>query len=209
MDQTPREHVVSSIEALEQLYAAPAAASIVKEIDYLHPLYRKFIEAAPFAVLATGGPEGFDASPRGDPAGFIVVEDEKTLLIPDRRGNNRIDSLRNLVRDPRCALLFFVPGVSETLRVNGRATITIKPELLERFAFERKLPRSVICVHVERVYFQCSRAIMRSQLWAVETQIDRSSLPSIGTILEDLSRAQIDGEKYDRELPDRLKSTLY
>jgi len=202
-------HIVRDVSALESIYGTPAAASIVKEVAYIHPHYRALIEAAPFAALATSGPGGLDVSPRGDGKGFIVVQDEKTLLLPDRRGNNRIDSLRNLLADPRVALLFLIPGVGETLRVNGRAEISIEPALLHRFAMDGKLPRSVLVIHVETVFFQCSRAVVRADLWNPAKKIDRASLPSTGTILAALSDAKVGGESYDRELPARVKATLY
>ncbi len=209
MTEIDHRYQVSDIAALEALYGAPIAASIRKEADHVHPLYRKFIEASPFAVLATSGPEGLDASPRGDPAGFVQVHDEKTLLLPDRRGNNRIDSLRNIIRDPRVALIFLIPGIGETLRVNGRAAIQTDPALLASFAIDEKPPRSVLVVHVDAVYFQCSRAILRSQLWNPERHIERTALPSAGAILEALSQSDIDGRSYDANLPERLKSSLY
>jgi len=209
MPQDAEMHRVADLETLERLYAKPLEASVAKEIDHIHPHYRAFIEASPFMVLATAGPGGLDASPRGDQPGFVVVADEKTLLVPDRRGNNRIDSMRNIVIDPRVALLFLVPGVSETIRVNGRADISTAPELLARFAVDGKLPRSVLVVHVERVYFQCARALMRSRLWDPARQIERSSLPSIGTILDDLTCSRIDADTYDRSLAERIKGTLY
>lgn len=202
-------HRVTSLAALERLYGEPIGASIRKEVDHVHPHYRALIEASPFFVLATSGPGGLDASPRGDPAGAVVVEDAHTLLIPDRRGNNRIDSLRNIVADPRVALLFLIPGVGETLRVNGRASISADPTLLARFTMDGKLPRTVIRIAVETVYFQCSRAVVRAGLWDPSRQIARDSLPSTGTILSDLSRREIDGAAYDRDQPTRLKTTLY
>ncbi|MDM9558845.1 MULTISPECIES: pyridoxamine 5'-phosphate oxidase family protein [Bordetella] len=202
-------HRIADLDALLALYGQPSEASIMKEVDHVHPHYRAFIEAAPFAVLATSGPDGLDASPRGDPAGFVTVADDKTLLIPDRRGNNRIDTLRNILADPRVALLFLVPGVGETLRVNGRASISTDPALLARFAMQDKPPRSVLVVHVETVFFQCSRAIVRSALWDPATQIERSRLPSTGRILADISAGTIDGEAYDRALPGRVRDTLY
>lgn len=205
----PDQHRITSIEALEQLYGVPNPNSIRKEVPYLHPHYRAFIDASPFAILATSGPGGHDTSPRGDAPGFVTVEDEKTLLIPDRKGNNRIDSLRNLVIDPRAALIFLVPGVGETLRVIGRAQISIAPELLARFAVDGKEPRCVLVVHVESVYFQCSKAILRSRLWDPSLQVDRKSLPSAGDILSALTDAEVDGARYDRELPERLKTGLY
>jgi PPOX class probable FMN-dependent enzyme len=200
---------VTDIETLERLYGAPAAASIIKEIDHIHPHYRALIEAAPFVALATSGPGGLDVSPRGDPAGFVQVEDDKTLLLADRRGNNRIDSLRNIVTDPRVALLFLIPGIGETLRVNGRAHISIDPALLDRFAVDGKAPRSVLRIHVEQVFFQCSRAVLRSKLWDPGRQMDRNRLPSTGTILSDLSAGEVGGKQYDEELPARLKATMY
>jgi uncharacterized protein len=160
-------------------------------------------------VIATSGPGGLDVSPRGDPAGFVTIEDDRTLLLPDRRGNNRIDSLRNLLIDPRIALLFLIPGVGETLRVNGRAEISIDPALLARFPMQGKLPRSVIVVHVEAVYFQCPKALVRSELWNPAKHIERKSLPSTGTMLADITRGTVGGEQYDRDYPERLKATIY
>jgi len=207
MAETP--HVIADLATLDRLYGAPSEASIVKEVDHVHPVYRKLIEASPFAVLATSGPGGLDASPRGDGPGFVAVEDEKTLLMPDRRGNNRTDSIRNIIEDPRVALLFLVPGIGETLRVNGRAVVSVDPALLRRFAVEGKEPRSVLVIAVETVYFQCSRAVVRADLWNPEKHASRAALPSTGAILAALSDARIGGESYDRALPERLKSTLY
>jgi len=162
-------HAIQTLAQLQALFGQPGEASLKKEIDWLHPSYRALIEASPFAVLATLGPDGLDASPRGDPPGFVAVKDEKTLWMPERRGNNRIDSLRNIVADPRVALLFLIPGVGETLRVNGRARLTVDPALLARFAVEGKPPQCVIEIAVETVFFQCARAIQRSRLWAPRT----------------------------------------
>lgn len=202
-------HLVTDATALQALYGEPGEASLKKEVDHVHPHYRAFIEAAPFVALATSGPDGLDVSPRGDPAGFVVVEDEKTLLLPDRRGNNRIDSLRNILAEPRVALLFLVPGVNETLRVNGSARISVDPALLQRFEVDGKQPRSVLIVDVQTVYFQCSRALLRSRLWDPATQIPRTALPSVGRMLSDLSAGTFDGAAYDRDLPARVASTLY
>lgn len=209
MDTLNEAHRVTDVAALERLYGAPSGAAVEKELNYIHPHYRAMIAASPFVVLATGGPQGLDTSPRGDPAGFVTVEDEKTLLIPDRRGNNRIDSLRNIIINPHVALLFLIPGVGETLRVNGRAIISTAPALLERFAVGGKPPRSVIVVHVDTVFFQCSRAIWRSKLWDPAQHIERSSLPSLGKIVEDISQARINAASYDNGLYERLKATLY
>jgi uncharacterized protein len=201
-------HAITSLPQLEALFGAVGDASLKKEVDYLHPAYQALIKASPFAVLATAGPGGLDASPRGDPPGFVAIQDDKTLLLPERRGNNRIDSLRNLLADPRVALLFLVPGAGETLRVNGRASITTAPGLLQRFAMEGKPPHCVIVIHVEAVFFQCARAIQRSKLWQAVPQ-GRPEVPTPGAMLQALTAAAIDGEKYDRELPARQKSTLY
>ncbi|MEN5167707.1 pyridoxamine 5'-phosphate oxidase family protein [Achromobacter kerstersii] len=206
---TDPAHLITDADALQALYGAPGEASLKKEVDHVHPHYRAFIEAAPFAVLATSGPGGLDASPRGDPAGFVMVEDEKTLLLPDRRGNNRVDSLQNVLADPRVALLFLIPGVGETLRVNGTARISVDPALLARFEMDGKLPRSVLIVDVQTVYFQCSRALLRSRLWDASTQVPRSALPSVGRVLSDLTAGTFDGVTYDRDLPARVASTLY
>ncbi len=209
MDTLNEAHRISDVATLERLYGAPSGAAVEKELNYIHPHYRAMIAASPFMVLATGGPQGLDTSPRGDPAGFVTVEDEKTLMIPDRRGNNRVDSLRNIIANPQVALLFLIPGVGETLRVNGRAIISTAPTLLERFAVGGKLPRSVIVVHVDTVFFQCSRAIWRSKLWDPAQHIERSALPSLGTMIEDISQARIDRATYDNGLYERLKGALY
>lgn len=201
--------ILTDATALRELYGEPSEAAIAKEIDYVHPHYRAMIEAAPFVVMATCGPDGLDVSPRGDPPGFVVVADDHTLLIPDRRGNNRVDSLSNLVQDPRIALLFLIPGVGETLRVNGRAEISVDPALLERFPAQGKLPRSVIVVHVERVYFQCPKALVRSDLWNPAKHIERKALPSTGTILADITSGTVGGADYDAAYPARLKATIY
>ncbi len=209
MDRHSDEHRISDLATLKQIYGEPAGPAVEKEIDYIHPHYRALIAASPFAVLATCGPDGMDASPRGDPAGFVIVEDEKTLLVPDRRGNNRIDSMRNILTNPHVALIFLIPGCGETLRVNGRAHISIAPALLERFSMDGKLPRAVLVVKVDRVFFQCSKAIMRSKLWDSSRHIDRKSLPSTGTILEEVSNARIVAKDYDAAAPERLKATMY
>jgi PPOX class probable FMN-dependent enzyme len=206
---TADPHQITDLARLEGIYGAPSGAAVEKELDYLHPHYRLLIATSPFVVLATGGPDGLDTSPRGDAPGFVQVQDEKTLLLPDRKGNNRIDSLRNILADPQVALLFMIPGVGETLRVNGRASITTAPEVLERFRIEDALPRSVIVVKVDTVFFQCSRALWRSKLWEPAAQIERSSLPSLGTMVQDISRDKIKAVDYDHNLYPRLKSTLY
>lgn len=203
------EHLITTVEQLEALYGQPFGPSIAKELDYIAPIYRKLIEAAPFVALATGGPDGLDCSPKGDAPGFVHVLDEKTLALPDRPGNNRIDGFRNILKDPRVALLFLIPGVGETFRVNGRASISIDPELMQRFAVNGKLPRSVLIVHVETCFFHCSKAVVRSKLWDEASKIDRKSLPSTGAIIAEVSQGKMGGDEYDRAAPERIKSMLY
>jgi len=207
-------HRITSPEQLATLYPNPIApASIIKEIDHIDANYGALISASPFFVLATNGPDGLDCSPRGDLPGFVTVSDARTLLIPDRRGNNRLDSLKNLLSDNRIGMLFLIPGYGETLRVNGTAVLSTDPELCARFEMAGKLPACVIVVTVEAAYFQCSRAVVRADLWNPAAQVDKRSLPSAGTILREISaRAAteaFDGEAYDKALPERVKATLY
>ena len=204
-----RDHLITTMEGLQALYGEKNPNSVIKELDRISDGYRKLIEAAPFVAVATSGPEGLDCSPKGDAAGFVRILDEQTLAIPDRPGNNRLDGFRNIVRDPRVALLFLIPGVGETLRVNGRAEISVEPNLMQSFAVNGKLPRCVMIVHIESVYFHCSKAIVRSKLWDEATKIDRKSLPSTGTILAELSQGKAGGEQYDREAPEKIKAQLY
>ena len=201
---------ITSIAALEALYQpAPVAASTTKVARAMTPEYRRLIEASPFAALATVGPEGIDCSPRGDRAGFVRIHDDTTLMMPDRRGNNRIDSLRNIVRDPRCAFLFLIPGSGTTMRVNGRAHLSIDPDLLESFAVEDKAPRSVIVLEIDELYFQCARAIIRSELWNPERHIDPATLPTPGQILASMTDNQVGGDSYDQAWPERAKQTMW
>ena len=201
--------ILTTEAELEALYGVPLEAATVKEVDWITPHYRAYIEASPYATLATSGPEGLDCSPRGDKPGFVRIHDEKTLMLPDRRGNNRIDSLRNVVRDPRVALLFMIPGVGNTLRVNGRAYLSVEPRLLDSFAVEEKTPRSVMVIEVAAVYFQCARALVRSELWNPTRHVDPKSLPTAGQILAALSSDRVGGEKYDREWPGRAAATMW
>ena len=203
------DHTVRDLAALEALYGEVNEVSALKEISYLHPVYAAFVAAAPFAVLATTGPHGLDASPRGDAPGFVEIVDDRTLLMADRRGNNRIDSLRNIIADPHVALLFMIPGIGETLRVNGTAEISVDPELIARFTIDGKPPRTMLVIHVESVFFQCSRALIRAELWNPDKQTPRSALPSTGQMLAAVTHDRINAETYDRELPPRLKATLY
>ncbi|WP_458095894.1 pyridoxamine 5'-phosphate oxidase family protein [Roseomonas sp. WA12] len=202
--------IIDSIAALEALYGVPGDASTVKEVPVITPEYRAMIDVSPFAALATSGPEGLDCSPRGDRPGELVrVADDRTLLMPDRRGNNRVDSLRNIIRDPRVALMFLIPGHGNALRVNGRAHLSVEPALLESFAVEGKPPRSVIVVSVETVYFQCARAVIRARLWDPEARIAPGTLPTPGRILAALSEGTVGGEPYDSTWAARAKETMW
>jgi PPOX class probable FMN-dependent enzyme len=201
--------VITTLEALEALYGQPAEASLIKEVDHVTPQYRALVEVSPFAVLATSGPEGLDCSPRGDHPGFVRVVDSKTLMMPDRRGNNRTDSLRNIIRDPRMALLFLIPGSGTTLRVNGRAQISTDAKLLSSFVVDGKAPRSVVIIHVDSVYFQCARAIVRSDLWNPDKHVEASCIPTPGQILAGLSEGRVGGEEYDRAWPERARQSLW
>jgi len=202
--------IVTSVEQLEALYTpAPVAASTVKVAHRMTPEYRRLIEASPFAALATIGPEGVDCSPRGDQPGFVRIHDDQTLMMPDRRGNNRIDSLRNIVRDPRVAFLFLLPGSGTTFRANGRAHLSIDPELLASFEVEGKAPRSVIVMQIDELYFQCARAIVRSELWNPARHLDPKSLPTPGEILASMTDNQVGGDAYDKAWPERARQTMW
>jgi PPOX class probable FMN-dependent enzyme len=203
------ERQITTIGELEALYGTPVGPALAKEIDHISEHYRAFIEKAPFVVIATSGPGGLDCSPRGDPAGFVRVLDRKRVLIPDRRGNNRLDSLRNLVEDPRVSLLFLIPGVNETLRINGRARIIVDAALAASFAINDKMPKILLEVTAERIYYQCAKALVRSQLWSIDAQLPRSALPSTGRILEEITNKAIDAVEHDKGYPERLKQTIY
>jgi PPOX class probable FMN-dependent enzyme len=201
--------VITTIEQLEAVYGATNDASTVKVADHVTQLYRVFIEKAPFAALATIGPEGIDCSPRGDLPGFVRIHDSKTLMLPDRRGNNRVDSLRNIVRDPRVALMFLIPGSGNAIRANGRAHLSVAPDLLASFEVDGKAPRSVMVMAVEQIYFQCARAIVRSDLWNPDKRVDPKSLPTPGQILAEMSGNKVGGEDYDRAWPARAAATMW
>ena len=201
--------IIATVEQLEAIYGQPNEASTVKVADRITPAYRVLIDKSPFAALATSGPEGLDCSPRGDRPGFVRVHDENTLMMPDRRGNNRVDSLRNIVRDPRVALLLLIPGSGSTLRVNGRAQVSTEPDLLASFMMDGKAPRSVIVMAVDEIYFQCARAIVRSDLWNPDKRVDPRSLPTPGQILADMSENRVGGAEYDRAWPERARQSLW
>ncbi len=200
---------ITSVEQLEAIYDKPRPASLDKEASIITDEYRQLIEASPFMALATVGPGGMDCSPRGDKPAVVHVVDESTLHLPDRRGNNRLDSLRNIVADGRVALLFLIPGVAECLRVNGSAVLRIDPDLLNSYAVDGKPPASVVEITPHVVYFQCARAIKRSELWNPAQHRERGDLPSPGQIVSVLTDGAFDGESYDAALQERQAKTLY
>lgn len=200
--------IIRSVEALREIYGEPSPTSIVKVTKSLTPEYRRMIEASPFLALATVGPEGLDCSPRGDLGGIVRVADESTILLPDWRGNNRVDSLVNIVRDPRVALMFLVPGSVTTMRVNGRAVVSVDPALLASFVMDGKNPRTVVEVRIDEVYFQCARAIVRADLWNPERYAEPASLPTAGAFLK-AAQSAFDQEAYENGLEERVRSTLW
>lgn len=202
--------IVRSVEQLVSLYDAPVQTSLDKEVRVVTPLHRRYIEASPFVLVATGGPGGLDCSPRGDPAGFVRVSDDGTTLwLPDRRGNNRLDTLRNIVEDGRIALLFLVPGVGVTLRVNGTAVLDTDDALRESFAVQGKLPATVITVAPTAVYTQCPKALIRSKLWDPAQHRDPGDLPTSGEILEWITGGEFDGAAWAADYPARIEATIY
>lgn len=209
MESITGPRFIETMEELEALYGTPGEASVAKVADRITPDYRRLVEASPFVALATAGPAGLDCSPRGDRGSALSVFDETTLLLPDRRGNNRIDSLRNIVKDPRVALLCLIPGSGTTLRINGTARLTADAAMLDRFTVEGKAPRSVIVVTVAQVYFQCARAVLRSELWNPARHHDPKALPTPGDLLHALTDHRFDGRSYDREWPERAAGSMW
>ncbi|HCD82936.1 MAG TPA: flavin-nucleotide-binding protein [Agrobacterium sp.] len=200
--------IIRTVEELKTIYDGTSEASIAKVTGSLTAEYRLMIEASPFLALATVGPEGMDCSPRGDKGGVVRVGDDKTLLLPDWRGNNRVDSLLNIVRDPRVALMFLIPGSNTTMRVNGRAVVSVDADLLQSFEMDGKHPRTVIVVEIDEVYFQCARALMRSELWNPANFVEPASLPTPGVLLK-AAKAEFDQETYDREWAARAAKTMW
>ena len=194
---------------LAALYGTPNAASTRKVTTHITEDYRRIIEASPFCALATVGPEGLDCSPRGDAHGLLRIHDDTTLLLPDRRGNDRIDSLRNIVRDPRVALMLLVPGSGNALRINGTAFITADAALCESFVVEGRAPRSVAVIRVGEIYFQCARALIRARLWEADAQAAAQGLPTPGQILANLTAGTVGGAEYDRAWPERAAKTMW
>ena len=199
--------VIASIDELEALYgevSTPARAKVTRTIT---PYYAEWIDASPFCALASVGPEGLDCSPRGDAGPVVTIVDPTRLAMPDWRGNNRIDTLRNIVRDPRVSLMFLIPGSPTVMRVNGRAFITADDEAVAQYEMQKKRPRSVIFVDVDEVYFQCAKSVNRSRLWA-DGHVDPATLPSVGAMLE-AATTEIEAAKYDAEAPQRLAETMW
>jgi uncharacterized protein len=201
--------VIRTIDELEALYDDAVPAAITKELDHLTELHCEYVRASPFVVVATSGPGGLDCSPRGDPAGFVHIADERTLMMPDRRGNNRLDTLRNLVVDPRIGLLFLVPGVGVTLRVNGTAELSTDEALRTSLAMDGKLPTTVIVVTTTSVYTQCPKALIRSHLWDATRHRDPADLPTVGDIMQAITAGEFDGKAYDDGYPERIRQTIY
>lgn len=200
--------VITTVEDLKAIYGEASEASTAKVTASLTPAYRTMIERSPFVALATVGPEGLDCSPRGDRGAVVRIEDDRTLALPDWRGNNRVDSLLNIVRDPRIALMFLIPGSDSVMRINGRAVVSVAPELLESFEMDGRHPRSVVVVTIEEAYFQCARAVMRAELWNVERQVAANDLPTPGDMLK-AAKQDFDRDTYDREWPDRAVKTMW
>ena len=198
--------MIDSKDALRRVYKNPNPRSVRKEIRLLDRHCLRFVELSPFCVLATSGEGGGDVSPRGGPPGFVKALDAATLIVPDFPGNNRLDSLENIVENGRVGMLFFVPGMDETLRVNGRAAIDIDPELRELGTVDGKLPIAVIRVKVEQAYLHCGKALMRSELWNSENHVDRTTLPSIGEMIND--QINWDTAETQAEMLVRYKETL-
>lgn len=196
---------IESIDALEAIYDAPVPASLTKVTDHITPLYRSWVEASRFCILSTAGPEGTDGSPRGDDGPVVRIADEHTLMMPDWRGNNRIDTLRNIVRDGRISLMFLVPGSGNVVRVNGHAVLTDDPAITRSFARNGKHPKTVIVIAVAEAYFQCAKAIMRAGLW---TRDDSAGLPSAGDLIKDLDGA-FDAAGYDSGYAEYAKTRMW
>jgi uncharacterized protein len=210
MDSLPAPtdpHAVTSLEGLAALYDPPRDLVMKKVTDRLEPRTLRFLATSPFCLLATSGSNGAHCTPRGDAPGFVAAMDERTLALPDRRGNNRLDALRDIIENPQVALLFLVPGIGETLRVNGTARITADPALRERFTVQGKAPATVVLVSVREVYMQCPKALIRSRLWSGQARPE--GVPSMGEMLEAHTGGLVEAKNYDAEYPGRIASTIY
>ena len=204
---------ISSLDQLETLYPNPAnPRSLWKEVDHIDDSYRQFIEAAPFLILASHGENGVDCSPRGDPPGFVRVVTPSLIQIPDRKGNNRLDTLRNIIGNPEIGLIFLIPNVGETIRVSGHAEIIVDDELNASFAINGKPASSVISVQVRKAYYQCQKALARSRLWQPDSWIEREQLPSAGQMTQRFAARQgqeFDAQSYDQGYAEYMKQNMY
>jgi PPOX class probable FMN-dependent enzyme len=214
MLELPADEVITSEDGLRARFRTPSELSLRKQLDHLDHNCRRFIALSPFLCLATTDQDGrLDNSPRGDAPGFVQVQDDRTLLIPDRPGNNRLDSLTNIVRNPQVGLLFFIPGVTEMLRVNGRARIVTSPELLARFTVNHRAPAVAILVATQEVFLHCSKALIRSRLWQEDAKVDRrTALPSLGQMIAevlDRQPAAATVAEYDARIDHSIKEELY
>ncbi len=204
---------ITSLEMLEQTYTTPVSErAIWKEVDYVDDLYRAFIEASPFLILSTHGARGVDCSPRGDPPGFVRVVGQNCIQIPDRRGNNRLDSMRNIIDNGQVGIIFLIPNVGETIRVSGSAEIMIDEELCNSFAVNGKPASSVLSVTVQKAYYQCQKALVRSRLWDPESRVERDSLPGAGLMAQHFSARHgqdFDGQAYDEGYSEYMRKNMY
>ncbi len=200
------DHVIRDVAALEALYGAPGKASLIKVAPHLTPLYRKWIMASRLCIVSTVGPEGTDGSPRGDDGPVLQELDQTTLLLPDWRGNNRIDTLSNIVTDGRISLMFMIPGSNNVIRVNGTAKVSVAPDLINRFEQNGRHPRSVVVITIAEVYSQCARALMRARVWTSDDESD--DLPTVGALLAEQEEA-FDGAEYDAAWADRAAKTMW
>ena len=195
---------------LGQLYGEPSERAVLKQLDHLDKHCRAFIEISPFLVIGTMGSDGLgDVSPRGDAPGFVKVRDEKTIYLPDRLGNNRTDTLLNVIDNSGVGLLFLVPGMNETLRVNGNAKITIDENILEGLSAQGKAPRSALEISVEEAYLQCAKALIRSKLWEEDYKIERKSFPSLGKIISDQIGRGDDENRAEKSIQEGYRTKLY
>jgi PPOX class probable FMN-dependent enzyme len=206
-DLPPDPFAVTTLDQLRQIYDQPRDMVLAKVTQRITAATRGFIAAAPFCLLSTTGPGGVHCTPRGDAPGFVEVVDDTTLLLPDRRGNNRLDALQDILADPRVSLLFLVPGVTETLRVHGLAQITADPTLCARFVVNGKTPATVLRIRVTELYMQCAKALMRSKLWADRTR--PREVPTMGALLAEHTRGQVTPADYDAAAPARIAETIY
>lgn len=207
--ETDPQFLIQSEAELTAMYPPALERSLRKQIDHLDQYCRAFIAASPMVIVGTQGENAADNSPRGDVPGFVKVADDYTLLIPDRRGNNRLDTLRNLVRNPRIGLLFLIPGIHEAFRVNGDASLSREPALLAQFEMQGKLPLTVIVVRVKEAYVHCSRALVRADLWNPAKHAPRESVPSMGTMLAAHTCGFVEADAFDEDARTRVPQTLY